>query len=157
VDAGAPLPVVTHLSVRVDEAKRLMLPLDRNDDMARGYSQLLCYQPMFGYGLERLRHGALRPGPALAELPDGTLNLKNPACYLYPEANGCVPGEHPPRTARGGGALPRYQPFAFQRSAWQSAADAATLAALLLTLAALAVPRPRRRRRFSAGATPAPR
>jgi hypothetical protein len=27
---------------------------------------------MFGYGLERLRHGELRPGPALAELPDGT-------------------------------------------------------------------------------------
>lgn len=157
VDAGAPLPAVTHLSVRVDAAKRLMLPLDRNDDMARGYSQLLCYQPMFGYGLERLRHGELRPGPALAELPDGTLNLKNPACYLYPEANGCAPGEHFRREQREAAArFLRYQPFAFQRSAWQSAADAATFAALLLSLAAPAAAAVLAwRRRFSAGATPA--
>jgi hypothetical protein len=136
-----------------------MLPLDRNDDMARGPSQLLCYQPMFGYGLERLRHGELRPGPALAELPDGTLNLKNPACYLYPEANGCAPGEHFRHEQREAAAhFLRYQPFAFQRPAWQGVADAATLAALLLTFAALAVAALLAwRRRFSAGATPASR
>lgn len=140
VDAGAPLPEVTNLSVRVDKANRLALPLERNDDMARGYSQLLCYQPMFGYGLERLRHGELRPGPALAELPDGTLNLKNPACYVFPAANACAPADHFRREQREEATrFLRYQPFAFQRPVWQTLADAVTLAALLLTFAALAV------------------
>jgi hypothetical protein len=139
VDAGAPLPAVTNLSVRVDKANRLAVPLERNDDMARGYSQLLCYQPMFGYGLERLRHGELRPGPALAVLPDGTLNLKNPACYVFPAANACAPGDHFRREQIEAAArFLRYQPFAFQRPAWQSFADAVNFAALLLTFAALA-------------------
>jgi hypothetical protein len=140
VAVGAPPPAVTDLSVRVDKANRLALPLDRNDDMTRGYSQLLCYQPMFGYGLERLRHGELRPGPALAELPDGTLNLKNPACYVFPAANACAPGDRFRREQRDEAArFLRYQPFAFQRPASQALADGVTLAALLLTLAALAV------------------
>jgi hypothetical protein len=159
VAAGAPVPAVTDLAVRVDAARRLMLPLNRNDDMARGYSQLLCYQPMFGYGLERLHHGALRPGPALAELPDGTLNLKNPACYVFPEANACVPGDHFRRDQREAAArFLRYRPYAFQRPARQSFADAVTLAALLLTLAALvAAATLAWRRRLNAGATPGSR
>jgi hypothetical protein len=159
VAAGAPVPAVTDLSVRVDAAKRLVLPLDRNDDMARGYSQLLCYQPMFGYGLERLHHGELRPGPALAELPDGTLNLKNPACYVFPVANACVPGDHFRGDQREAATrFLRYQPYAFQRPAWQSFADAVTLAALLLTLAALvAAATLAWRRRLNAGATPGSR
>lgn len=157
--AGAPVPAVTHLSVRVDRENRLLVPQDRNDDLARGYSQLLCYQPMFGYGLERLRFGALRPGPALDDLGDGTLNLKNPACYQFPEANACVPGDHFRREQREAAArFLRYQPFAFQRPAWQSFADAVTLTALLLTLAALAVAAVLAwRRRLNAGATPGSR
>jgi hypothetical protein len=140
VDAGAPLPAVTNLSVRVDKDNSLAVPLERNDDIARGYSQLLCYQPMFGYGLERLRFGELRPGPALAELPDGTLNLKNPACYVFPAANACAPGDHFRREQREEAArFLRYQPFAFQRPVSQTFADAVTIAALLLIFAALAV------------------
>jgi len=140
VDAGAVPPTVTNLSVRVDKDNSLAVPLDRNDDMAHGYSQLVCYQPMFGYGLERLRYGELRPGPALAELPDGTLNLKNPACYVFPAANACAPSDHFRREQREEAArFVRYQPFAFQRPVSQTFADAVTLAALLLILAALAV------------------
>ena len=140
VDAGAPVPAVTNLSVRLDKANRLALPLERNDDMARGYSQLLCYQPMFGYGLERLRHGELRPGPALAELADGTLNLKNPACYVFPAANACAPGDHFRREQRDEATrFLRYQPFAFQRPVWQTSADLVTIVALLLVFSALAV------------------
>jgi hypothetical protein len=140
VDAGAPVPAVTDLSVRLDKANRLALPLNRNDDIARGYSQLLCYQPMFGYGLERLRHGELRPGPALAEVADGILNLKNPACYVFPAANSCAAGDHFRREQSEEAArFLRYQPFAFQRPAWQRVADAVTLVALLATFSALAV------------------
>jgi hypothetical protein len=95
---------------------------------------------MFGYGLERLHHGELRPGPALAELPDGTLNLKNPACYVFPAANACAPGDHFRREQSEAAArFLRYQPYAFQRPASQTFADALTLVALLLTFSALAV------------------
>ncbi len=159
VAAGAPLPPVTDLSLRVDAARRVTLPLDRNDDMALGYSQLLCYQPMFGYGLERLHHGELRPGAALGELPDGTLNLKNPACYVFPRANGCAPGDHFRRDQRESAArFLRYQSYAFQRPAWQSFADALTLCSLLLTVAAMILAAGlARRRALSARATPASR
>lgn len=154
--AGAPVPAVTHLSVRVDKENRLLVPQDRNDDIARGYSQLLCYQPMFGYGLERLRFGALHPGPALDELGDGTLNLKNPACYQFPGANGCVPGDHFRLGQRDAAAhFLSYEPFEFHRPAWQLAADAITIAALLALLAALGAEV--LRVRFSAGSRPGSR
>ena len=127
------MPAVTHLSVRLDKENRLLVPQDRNDDIAAGYSQLLCYQPMFGYGLERLHYGALRPGPALQDLGDGTLNLKNPACYQFPGANGCAPGDHFRLEQRVQAArFLRYEPFEFRKPAWQQAADAATIAAFAL-------------------------
>ncbi len=154
--AGAPVPAVTHLSVRVDKENLLLVPQDRNDDLARGHSQLLCYQPMFGYGLERLRFGALRPGQALDDLGDGTLNLKNPACYQFPAANGCAPGDHFRLEQRAAAArFLRYEPFEFQRPAWQQAADAITVAALMALLVALAAAVVRAwRQRLNAGATP---
>jgi len=159
VSAGAPVPAVTHLSVRVDGANRLLVPIDRNDDMIRGYSQLLCYQPMFGYGLERLRHGSLHPGPALADLGDGTLNLKNPACYQFPGANACAPGDHfRPEQREAAARFLRYQPFAFHRPWWQHVADALTMASLLLSLAALGAGALLAwRERLKAGATPGSR
>jgi len=159
VNAGAPVPAITTLSVRVDKAGQLAVPIDRNDDLARGYSQLLCYQPMFGYGLERLPFGALRPGPALADVGNGTLNLKNPACYLFPAANGCVPGGHF-RVAQRAAAedFLRYRPFPFERPTWQRAADAVTILALLAVVAALALAAVLRwRRRASERATPGSR
>ena len=159
VNAGAPVPAITTLSVRVDKAGQLAVPIDRNDDLARGYSQLLCYQPMFGYGLERLPFGALRPGPALADVGNGSLNLKNPACYLFPAANGCVPGGHF-RVAQRAAAedFLRYRPFPFERPTWQRAADAVTILALLAVVAALALAAVLRwRRRASERATPGSR
>lgn len=156
VSAGTPVPSITTLSVRVDKAGQLAVPIDRNDDLARGYSQLLCYQPMFGYGLERLPFGALRPGPALADVGNGSLNVKNPACYLFPAANGCVPGEHF-RVAQRAAAedFLRYRPFPFERPLWQRAADAVTILAFLAVVAALALAAVLRwRRRASERATP---
>ena len=59
-----------------------------------GKSNALCYEPLFGYRLERYPFKALRPGPIDALDAQGNLNLKNPACYVYPEANECAPGDH---------------------------------------------------------------
>jgi len=138
VAAGAPVPAVTHVVVRVDRSNRPLITTDRNNALVRGFSQLLCYQPMFGYGLERLRLDGLRPGPALAESADGRLNMKNPACYLYPAENGCQPGDNFRADQREQAErFLAYRPFEFARPWWQRAADVLNAVALLLTIAAL--------------------
>jgi hypothetical protein len=47
---------------------------------------------MFGYQLQTFPFASLHEGPSLDSL-NGVLNVKNPACFLYPAENGCVPGE----------------------------------------------------------------
>ncbi|MFX9877907.1 hypothetical protein ABTP36_19865, partial [Acinetobacter baumannii] len=64
----------------------------RNDIFVKGYSQIYCYEPMFGYALEHLPVGDMRPNTA-ATLTNGHLNFKNPACYAYGAANQCAPGD----------------------------------------------------------------
>ena len=46
---------------------------------------------MFGYANEALPLANLTPSLVLRET-NGLLNLKNPACYLFPRENHCVPG-----------------------------------------------------------------
>lgn len=59
-----------------------------------GVSNVLCYEPLFGYRLEKLPIRHVRLGSI--ERPDdgGRLGLKNPACYVYPAENSCAPGDH---------------------------------------------------------------
>jgi hypothetical protein len=91
-NTGVP-PAIQYVAVVVDASGKAVLAFSRNDLLIHGYSSLLCYNPMFGYQLEALPVGALHPGPAL-EVRKGEFNLKNPACYLYPEENACAPGAH---------------------------------------------------------------
>ncbi len=65
-----------------------------NDLLTVGLSQRLCYEPLFGYRLEGMPQAErLRDAPAMSH--DGRyFNFKNPACYTYPEENGCQPGDH---------------------------------------------------------------
>ena len=83
---------IDHIAVNIDTESGLV-PLWRNDSMVLGGSQLFCYEPIFGYGLEEFPIEQLRPGATL-ESQGGVLNLKNPACYLYGAENSCQPGEH---------------------------------------------------------------
>lgn len=87
------VPVIQTVAIMVDAKGDVVQPLNRNDQLANGNSPLLCYNPMFGYGLEFFPAGPLRPGPALA-VKDGLFNIKNPSCYLYPQENLCSPGSH---------------------------------------------------------------
>ncbi len=64
------------------------LPENRNDYMVLGKSYIQCYNPAYGYRLETLPTGRLQAGPALGQ-HDGFLNIKNPACLIWPEENGC--------------------------------------------------------------------
>lgn len=90
-DAGAPIAVRAVAQLFGADHRPVMIP-DRQNGMAHGFSTLGCYDPLFGYRLERLPVGQQRLGPAMAEI-GGKLNFKNPACYVFPAANACRPGD----------------------------------------------------------------
>ncbi len=134
LERGAPVPV-REIAARVADGE-VKLDLNRNDVLIDGRSQLACYDPIFGYRLEAFPRGALRPGPALASRA-GSLNLKNPACMVFPRENGCRPGD-PFRAEQLDDArrFAAYRPFRWRRSAAQRAADALSRVALAACLGA---------------------
>jgi hypothetical protein len=139
VHAGAAPPPVTTMVAPFDQHGRPHTPIDRNDALVRGESQLICYEPIFGYQLEALFQ---LPMPALgpAEL-QGELgyNARNPALFVFPAENGGRPGE-PFRSDQLAELrlFLAYRPFAFERSARQELMDALNLLALAAVAAALA-------------------
>lgn len=121
--------------------------LVRNDVIFAGMSQLACYNPVFGYRLESLPRKSLREGaPTLLE--DGVYNLKNPACYLFPEENQCAPGDHfKEGQAESIESFVSYRSFEFDISSRQKFANIlstfswlASAVLLLLMLATAAAP-----------------
>jgi hypothetical protein len=141
---GQPVPPISRIEFPGIPPRERPGRADRNQHLADGGSSAECYEPMFGFFLETFPAGALRPGPALAAA-DGLLNLKNPACLVYPEANQCRPGDHfaVGQTADAHRFL-SYRPFAFVVPWWQRAANATSLATLGLMALALVVAAGRR-------------
>jgi hypothetical protein len=86
-------PEIKTIGVYRDENGNIVMPVFRNNALIHGASQLFCYEPMFGYRLENFPIKTLHPGPVLME-ENGAFNIKNPACYVWPEENDCVPGDH---------------------------------------------------------------
>lgn len=139
VAAGEPPPPVSQVVFSAQSGQTLKSVLSRNGAFTRGASQLACYNAMFGYFLEGFRVGVLHPGGIMDQI-DGQLNLKNPACYVFPRENGCAPGDHflasQQTEAR---ALAERRPFRFRRSWTQELADAVSLAGVLASIMALLV------------------
>lgn len=130
--AGTAQPRITHIGAFVDSNNKIMITNYRNDLIAAGASQLACYNPIFGYRLEHFQIKSLHPGPVLAET-NGLLNIKNPACYLYPQENDCAPGDHFTKAQREAAeAFADYKPYPFKFSAIQKIANWVTLATLML-------------------------
>lgn len=103
----------------------------RNDAMVTGRSQVFCYQPLLGYQLEKFKRDPLQPGQMLRPIGD-VLNVKNPACYIYPAENGCQPGDHFKATQLDAAkAFLSYRPFPFELPASQKIADWLSLLAFL--------------------------
>jgi hypothetical protein len=128
---GGP-PQVTSLVVNVDADGKPALTGERNDSLANGQSQLLCYEPMFGFRLEFLPFKNIHPGPVLDN--DGKVfNFKNPACYLYPAENDCEPGGHFRLDQLDElNSFTAYSPFPYQKSLVQKLADWVSLLSLVL-------------------------
>jgi len=138
---GAPVPPVEAIRLRLtgmgrDGGERgSQYP---NDQFIYGRSALACYDAIFGYRLENFPVRTLHEGSVNEEF-DGRLNLKNPACYVYPSENGCSPGDHFRVDQREDMLrFASYRPYAFKTSELQRVANwtsAVTLFAALLILA----------------------
>ncbi len=102
--------------------------------LIHGASQLFCYEPMFGYRLEAFPVKTLHPGPVLEE-NNGVLNIKNPACYVWPQANDCEPGDHfTKEQEKAAEAFVNYRPFPFQMPTAQIVANWVNALSLMAAL-----------------------
>ncbi|TXI94795.1 MAG: hypothetical protein E6Q34_04115 [Burkholderiaceae bacterium] len=130
-------PAITQLGL--DAAIQLgesTIPLRVNDTMVAGVSQIACYNPIFGYRLEKFSAQGLSVGPVMAKA-NGKLNLKNPACYVFPNENQCAVGEQfAIEQAEQAQKFVRYQPFEFAMSETQQRANLISLIALYFGAAA---------------------
>ncbi len=126
-------PVITDIGFCLDGSGRAVLPLNRNDGLVFGVSQLLGYDSVFGYGLENFPLKHLAPGSVFKE-HNGYLNIKNPACYVFPEANQCQPGDHFTVAEKEKvQSFIHYRPYAFEMSRLQKMANGTTVLGLLLS------------------------
>lgn len=104
----------------------------RNDIVVDGISQARCYNPSFGYRLEKLPANNLVLGDVLWER-EGSFNIRNPACYVFPEENACRPGDKFRLDQRAEAeAFVAYRPFPFKKSQLQRVADRVTMGSLVL-------------------------
>lgn len=109
-----------------------------NDAIVSGISQLACYNASFGYQLENLPIKSLHPG-SIFEQSNGDLNLKNPACYVFPTENHCQPGDHFSVEQKAQAVLfANYKPFAFAIPLKQKIANFISFISLISSLVFLA-------------------
>jgi hypothetical protein len=134
VRATGRVPMIEKVGDRVNQA------LAPNDAMIEGISQRACYQPLFGYRLERFPAEPLQVGPVISLVGDRFINMKNPACYLFAAENGCRPGDHF-RIDRVKDAVEFliYRPFAFEQPHWQIVATWLSLWSAIAVVAALLI------------------
>lgn len=133
---GTLTPGITALAAATDASGNLsMVPGAPNDLFVRGLSPILSYDAFFGYRQEFFPLGTLHPGP-VTNVTDGRLNIKNPACYVWPRDNGCRPGDHfTVEQWDAAMAFVNYRPFAFHMPPLQRAANILNLLSLALALA----------------------
>jgi hypothetical protein len=101
---------------------------------ALGLSPIACYNPLFGYRLEKLNFEKLQPGSYLIE-NNGHYNFRNPACMVFPEENNCnIWDNFSTNQKKELESFVSYRGFSFVKSKIQSVADFVTLMTLLSLL-----------------------
>lgn len=126
VAKGGDIPKIEQITAAVDINGQLVTPINRNDAIVSGSSQLLCYNPSFGYALEKLPLKTLHIG-SIYEQTNGNLNIKNPACYLFPKENHCELGAHFSLAEKAqASTFAHYKPFSFAISEQQKIANLIT-------------------------------
>lgn len=137
VATGGQVPSISRIEWPYISNSERLTRRDRNEHLVAGGSSAECYEPMFGHRLEAHPRGPLFEGPALSARA-GVLNVKNPACMVYPDSNECRPGDH---FAVGQIDDARrfldYRPFEFRLPWWQRAANWTSLATIGFVLLVL--------------------
>jgi hypothetical protein len=90
------VPTISHITnqreLEFKDGKRLQ---GRDEMMGFGMSQINCNESLFGYLHEDFKKkGLLQINTAVTNLSNERYNMKNPACYVFPEENNCSPGDH---------------------------------------------------------------
>ncbi len=139
-EGGANTHQIRALNVTVDPKHKDPTPtISGNELFIAGISQMHCYNPSFGYRLEKLPLAGLIVGNVFQEM-DGKLNIRNPACFVYPEENRCLPGNRFRIDQRDQAeAFISYQPFPFIKSQRQIIADWVTVGGLVFLFMFLVV------------------
>lgn len=132
-------PRVEAIGAFLDQNRNILLTLNRNDTLVQNVSQLACYMPIFGYRLEYFPFKSLALGPVMQE-SNGMLNLKNPACFVFPAENQCAAGDHFPVSRKADAErFAAYREFAFEKSERQKTAEWISAIALVILGALLAI------------------
>ena len=94
-DQFPPISEVSVVTRQKADGRQVAVAVHSDDYLLlQGKSNGSCYVSLFGYRLEQYQLKSLRTGAIDAADADGNLNLKNPACYVYPQENSCEPGDH---------------------------------------------------------------
>jgi hypothetical protein len=129
---SATKPQIKFIGAFLDTDNNAQMTSNGNDLIAVGASQLACYNAVFGYELEQFPVKSLHAGSVLDET-DEWLNIKNPACYLYPKENNCNLGDHFALNQRKAAqAFANYKPYPFNFSFVQKIANWTTLSSLII-------------------------
>ena len=93
-------------AILLDKSGRAKKVNNKNDMFFFSYSPILCYQAIFGYGLEKLNikqiafnsKQVLQDGSFMyysdkLDQKEGRFMLFNPSCFLHPKENNCLPGD----------------------------------------------------------------
>ena len=97
---------VKGLSVFIDKDEKIIAK-QRNDNFKLGLSSYFCYQPIFGYTLQKFPkknlifnkkikisdNKSLLIGDINLNNNTDSLNFLNPSCFLFPGENNCNPGD----------------------------------------------------------------
>jgi hypothetical protein len=138
--SGSP-PRITRIVAPFDANGQLWAPIERNSALVRGESQLICYEPIFGYFQEwfpfdRVRawlpFDGLREGVPAGERVAGGWGFNEPSYFLFGEVNGGAPGDpFPAERLDDLHAFLDWRPFPFRKPARQVWLDRLNVAALV--------------------------
>ena len=127
-------PVITQI---VDAKDHSDIPA--NTLFARGFSPLRCYNPLFGYALEKLNVDKLQLGRIDLQTTN-QFNFRNPACLVFPAANKCELWDNFFDSQRSElESFVSYRGFHFIKSKVQNMADVISLTIICFTLIFLSI------------------
>jgi len=97
---------VNEIIIFLDQVNKPVISNQRNDMFIFNFSPLFCYNPIFGYNLEELpknkfsfnkrneiNDNLINYMGNPKEIKGNQSNFFNPSCFVFPEENGCKPGD----------------------------------------------------------------